>query len=303
MDFGEVLSRAWRIIWKQKILWIFGILAGCTQAGSSGGQNTGYRFMAQEGRFFDPDFGNIDPNLAILIIIAAILVFLVLWLIAIFLGTIGRIGLIRGVAQSEAGAERLNFGELFSGSMPYFWRVFGITLLVGIISLVAFLILGLPLVICTCGIGALLLAPIGWLVQAVVEQASNAIVLENTSAMAGLQRGWDLVTKNLGNMIVMVLILYLGISLIAGLIIGLPLLLAFGPIVAGVITQDAFETQAAIPTGLIVAGLCFVAYLPVLLLLSGILRSYISAAWTLTFLRLTRRPVSVEPVEVMPSPI
>ena len=41
-DFGDVLSRAWQIIWKHKVLWIFGILAGCSRGssgfrGSSGG--------------------------------------------------------------------------------------------------------------------------------------------------------------------------------------------------------------------------------------------------------------------------
>ena len=29
MDFSEVLGKAWRIIWKHKVLWIFGIFAGC----------------------------------------------------------------------------------------------------------------------------------------------------------------------------------------------------------------------------------------------------------------------------------
>ena len=28
-DFGGVLTRAGQILWKYKILWIFGILAGC----------------------------------------------------------------------------------------------------------------------------------------------------------------------------------------------------------------------------------------------------------------------------------
>ena len=31
MDFGEILSKAWKIIWKFKILWIFGILTSCGQ--------------------------------------------------------------------------------------------------------------------------------------------------------------------------------------------------------------------------------------------------------------------------------
>ena len=34
MDFGEILSRAWQIIWKHKILWVFGILAGCSSTNS-----------------------------------------------------------------------------------------------------------------------------------------------------------------------------------------------------------------------------------------------------------------------------
>jgi uncharacterized membrane protein YgcG len=39
-NFGEVLTRAWKIIWKHKILWIFGILASCAR-GSGGGGNGG----------------------------------------------------------------------------------------------------------------------------------------------------------------------------------------------------------------------------------------------------------------------
>jgi len=48
MDFGYVLKRAWGIIWKFKVLWIFGILAGCGQAASSSGSNSGVRFSYGE---------------------------------------------------------------------------------------------------------------------------------------------------------------------------------------------------------------------------------------------------------------
>ena len=36
-NFGEILTRAWQITWKYKVLWIFGILAGCTNGGGGGG--------------------------------------------------------------------------------------------------------------------------------------------------------------------------------------------------------------------------------------------------------------------------
>jgi len=46
-------------------------------------------------------------------------------------------------------------------------------------------------------------------------------------------------------------------------------------------TQDAFTT------GLTISAICLVLALPVLILLGGILQSYIQSAWTLTYLQLT----------------
>ena len=37
-NFGEVLSRAWQIVWKHKVLWIFGIFGLQLAAGSKGQQ-------------------------------------------------------------------------------------------------------------------------------------------------------------------------------------------------------------------------------------------------------------------------
>ena len=64
MDFGYVLKRAWQIIWKFKVLWIFGILASCGQAGSSGGSNSGYRFSSQDiniGPQIEGFFNRLNP--------------------------------------------------------------------------------------------------------------------------------------------------------------------------------------------------------------------------------------------------
>src|ERR1051325_8608620 len=137
-NFGDVLSRAWQIIWKHKVLWIFGILAGCSRGssgfrGSSGGGGGGNGQLPPEVMRI---LQIIQQNLAAFIIIGCIIVLLI-WAITIFLGTIGRVGLIRGTFQAEAGAERLIFGELFSEGMPYFWRIFGLTLIVAIPVLVA----------------------------------------------------------------------------------------------------------------------------------------------------------------------
>jgi hypothetical protein len=51
----------------------------------------------------------------------------------------------------------------------------------------------------------------------------------------------------------------------------------------------------ALTSWLIIAGLCLVAYLPVLIVLGGILKAYIESAWTITYLRLTAKSNAIKP--------
>ena len=310
MDFGEVLSRAWQIIWKHKILWVFGILASCSNS------NNGAQFSGPSSSWQTDDFPyqveraiNQIPDWQIAAFVGMIiLVVLVLVVLAIFLGTIGRIGLIRGTVQADQDVEKLTFGELFSGSMPYFWRVFLLNLLVGLgMALAIIVVIGIVVMgsIFTLGLGlicllplACLMIPVAWAVSVVLEQANVAIVVEELGIIDGLKRGWEVVRLNAGTMVIMWLILVLGIGLIGGLIISLPLFLSIGPIIAGAIAGG----DRALFGGLAVAAICFVAYLPFLILLGGIIRSYVGSAWTLTFLRLTSTaaPLDQEPVEPLP---
>ena len=310
MDIGGVLSRAWQIIWRHKVLWIFGILASCG-GNANGGASSNYsvsdrqELPPQMQPFFDRFATLTDWQIALLVG-TVILVVLLLVVLAIFLGTIGRIGLIRGTQQVEQGADRLGFGDLFRDSLPFFWRVFGLNLLFGIAAFILLLILLVPfifLAVVTLGLGVLciipiicILVPLAWLAQVVITQASIAMVVEDVGIRAGLQRGWDLFRANLGTIIVMALILILGVGLIGGTIVALPLVVVVVPAIIGA----AAGTDQALRGGLLTAGLCFLAYLPVLLVLSGILRAYIESAWTLTYMRLTNKPVAppLEPITV-----
>jgi hypothetical protein len=307
MDIGSVLSRAWQIIWKHKVLWIFGILAGCANA-NQGSPNIQMQREANVSPNVQNFFANLQDWQIALLVLAIILVTLVFVVLVVFLSTVGKIGLIRGTQQADQGATSLAFGELFNGSLPYFWRVFGLNLLVGILTFLAFvliLIFGGLATIFTLGIFLIcliplicLLVPIAWVVNVIVEQSVNAIVIENLGVTAGLRRGWEVVKTNLGTMIVMALILFLGVGVIGGLIIGLPIVLIVAPAVAGMIAG----TPRATGGGLLVSALCFVAYLPVLVAASGILNGYTGSAWTLTFMRLTGRQAYSEPQILPPAP-
>jgi hypothetical protein len=294
MEFGEVLSRAWQIVWRHKVLWIFGILTSCG-GNTNGGASSNYSVSTESGElppqwqsFFD-QWANLPDWQIALIVGAIVLVILALVVLAIFLSTIGRVGLIRGTLLAEQGDARIAFGELFGESLPYFWRVFGLSLLFGLAVLILVLILIAPfalLSLVTLGLGALciiplicILVPLIWFSTVIVEQSTVAIVVDNLGIGEAIRRGWELVRSNLGSFIIMALILLLGVGLIGSAIIALPLGLVALPAIFG----TAVGGQTLQERGLLTAALCFVAYLPVLLVLSGILRAFIVSAWTLTY--------------------
>lgn len=311
-NFGEVLTRAWQIVWRNKVLWIFGILASCSRGGSNFNTSNNTGGSGGDGGFGNaPDFPPqverflewVGNNVTMFIVLIVTLV-CIISLISIFLGTIGRIGLIRGTAQAERGAESLIFGQLFSESTPYFWRVFGLSLLAGLpffIVIMGIVLVGavfavgmsqgsdasavgfvgmLPLFIgCIC-----LLIPVGWVINLIVRQSERAIVLEDSPVMPSLSRGWDIFRSNLGPIIVMAIILAV-ITLVASFIIAIPIFIA---VVPAVIAFMAGNGQSWNP--LLFALACVCLYAPVSWLLNGIAMAYAESAWTLTYMGLTRTP-------------
>jgi len=95
---------------------------------------------------------------------------------------------------------------------------------------------------------------------------------------------------------VMGLILWVAVGGIGGLIIASPLFLLMAPIIVAMVNN----TSQAWMSAFLISGLCLLAYLPLLIVLNGALQSYIAAAWTLTFMRLTT-PHSLEAAAPEPS--
>ena len=311
-DFGKVLTRSWQIIWKHKVLWIFGILASCARgnsggSGNGGGGNSGYQGGPNNGGlpFQTNQFEQVMEQIVeyvkdnLWVILLVIVGIILLSFLFYALGMMGRIGLIKGTFKAESGAERLAFGELWSESMPYFWRVFGLNFLLGLlifVLIVPFVLLG----VFTAGVGFLcllpllcILVPVFWAVSVILEQAQAAIVIEDLSMMDGVKRGWVVVKSNVGAMIIMALILGVG-GAIVGVVVALPLIIAVLPIIIGAVTESLRESM----TPVWIALGCCVAYFPVLLLLNGVLTAYLQSAWTLTFMQVAKpkesAPVFVE---------
>jgi len=321
-DFGEVLTRAWQIIWKHKVLWIFGILASCGQSRSGGNSNSSTRTSGNGGNFnsnMPPQFLQfanwLESHIWQFVIILFAFICIV-WIIALILSSIGRAGLIRGAAQVENGAESLIFGQLFSESTPYLWRILGLSLLLSLpalifvviaavfaISLVATTSTGNPsaamggvamipiLIGCCC-----LFLPVMFVLGMIGQQAQRAIVLEELGVFPALSRGWEIFRANLGPIILMAIILAV-IGVVAGLIVAIPIFIVVFPTMLAYVAGNG---QSASP--LIFMGICICLYFPVALVLQGIVTSYTETAWTLTYMRLTgskpadNTPAAVEPI-------
>ena len=109
------------------------------------------------------------------------------------------------------------------------------------------------------------------------------------------RRGYTLIEL----IIVMAIILFV-ITLVVGFVIAIPIFIA---VVPAIIAFAAGNGQSWNP--LIFALICICLYAPVSWLLNGIAIAYSESAWTLTYMRLTRKPdhndIVTPPSETPPS--
>ena len=303
MDFGEILKRTWEITWRFKGLWVLGILASCGSGnggggGGGGGGNVSNAFPNNgggSGNFpqIEQFFNSVDEAVWIALILAIILIFLLIALVAFVLGVMGQAGLIFGFGQADEG-ETVGLISAFKGGLQYFLRLFGLRLLLiafGLVLTIALLLMILPVAILTLGIGLLclipffcLLIPLGIAFSVYIQISQLAIVIEDIDIFAGLRKGWQVIKSDPGSVIVMALILIFGAGII-GLLLALPFFALIVPVIAGL----GIGTDASMGIGIGVAVLGFLLYLPVIILLSGILQTYVQGAWTITYRRLTGR--------------
>ena len=307
MDFGKVLTRAWHIIWNNKIIWLFGILASCgQQAGFSG---SGSNYSTDSSSFNGPRDGNLPDWLRQLFInlertvertpdetfigiaVALVCLAFLIAIIAFVLSVFGRLSVIKGALRADAG-ETLTFAQLWDDGKAYFGRGLGLNLLLSLaVFLVGllFAIIAVVFSVATLGIGILcllpilcLLLPLGIAYSVYVEMANVALVAEDLTISDALRRGWEVMRANLGNIAVMAIILLIGGGLVS-FVFALPLIAVAAPAVIGLIANEgqAFGTGLAISAGLLIIAI------PVMTLLGGILRSYVLSAWTLTYTELS----------------
>jgi hypothetical protein len=324
IPYGEVLSRAWKITWKNKILWIFGFLAALAgEFGSSGsnGMNI-FNRLIQTGRtggteYLPPElqnvvdwFSRLEWNTLLTYIAAAVGCFCLCGIVLFILSNIGLGGLLKGILRADAG-ETVTFREAWAHGRRYFWRLTGISLVDGAIRLLigvsAFLIIFLPMLIVLFGEARLasvttavifmflLMCPVYCcmfvfvpLLNFYIYFTKLAVVEEDLSFAASFQRAYGVIKTGLLPLIIIGLIVWaitLGVSFIA-MIITAPF---FGLLLAAIWPAIAETGPINMPL-LYGAGALFLLSLPISWLMSGVWTAWANSVYALVYKQLALSP-------------
>ena len=292
-DVGEVLSQAWQITWKHRVLWIIGILFGFFISTI---------FLLMFFPFLLPwliqnSRMDLMPVLIAGFIIAFLLFFLVLYPISVFAQTSATLGII----DADQDNEHFSASELIKRSLPFFWRVLGLMLLFAVgMNLIIFVIQAIMflLTIVTLGIAAICMMPLMFLLYpafyiAIVwmEQAMNGIIVDNMTVTDAATQGWNLIRNNFMPMALMALVVYFGIGLVTGILI-VPIMIPLFVVPFSLMENEPNWTILSI------SMLCTFAFIPLFAIISGWSMIFTKSAWVLTYLRLTRgsaaQPVLLE---------
>jgi len=312
MNYGELLSEAFRLTWRNRFLWFFGFFVG---GGASFNVPSNFGGPQTDGGGFGFRFPGplqwISENLVLFLTLIIALV-VVIALVFILLAMLSHGALVESVAALHRGEPR-RFGSAWRAGTANFWRVLGLKVLIFLIALgLAILVLlpvglGVAVVLAatdSTGLRVLfiaLLVLVGFLALilvflpfAIINQfALRELVVGRRRVLESIGGGFGLFRRNIGRSL-LVWLLQLGVMLGLG-VATLVVVVILGAILLGpaIALFAAEQTAVAIVVG-IIGGLLF---LVPLFVISGALGAFNHTYWTLAYLRLIDYPEGSEPAQ------
>jgi hypothetical protein len=286
-DFGEVLTRMWKIGWNHKVLWLWQMLPGLVYM-----LFMPLMFLMNPAVLMTlPEPYNRFANETAFIGFFLLLMFAMM-LVPAVLGAIAQLVTTHGALKVELGAEKLTFRDLFNESLPYFWRVLGLyAIFVGawMVLYFVFMLFFMAGSILTFGLSMFLMFPMFLVVlpvlavgYSVLELAQASIIADDMGVFRAISHGWELFRKNWLTVSLLMVILYFGRTMISST-------LMFPMMIPMMGFPFLMETQGVVSN--IMIGAFFVLFLLTMILglvVQGILMAFFQSAWAVTYLRLTR---------------
>ena len=274
MDYWDLVSRSVRLAWKHKFLWFFGFFA------SASGGNLGQ--WTEEGGEWVSNFFLQHIGLLLVIVVAVV----VLWLAFFIMNIISTGGLIRSVSNADRGRP-ISFGGTWSAGVTTFWRLLGLTVLAVLTFLVVTAACAVPVILSLLGgaagvaiavlIGAVLFIPyiaFLFLLAFTVTYAEREIVLFGADVFDAIREGWQLTKRFFWKSMVVWLV-----TLVCGLVYGLGFVIALAILAVPFVLIGMANLAAGLILGIPI-GLAFIA------IASGAITTFSYSVWTMAYERL-----------------
>lgn len=292
-DIGEVLARAWQITWKHRVLWVFNMFPVLLSLLFIPIVLIPMFFIGPNS-LINQEF--IDQPYYINLFLATNLF---LSALSILLYASGAASSSLGILRIENGrGDRLPFRDLFQDGLKYFWRVLGVSLLIGGVVAVVFLLLFgcmMAFGMATMGLAMiclqplfLLMYPAMLLMYSLVEQSQAAVIADNLSVIEAIKRAWGLIKANFWRFVFIALVIYFGIFMLSSIVMA-PLMAPFFflPFIMESPQAGANSTQVL---GWVLL-LFSIVLLPILAVAQGFAMTFMKSAFMIIYLRLTRSTV------------
>lgn len=319
LDYLSIFERAWKITWRHKILWLFGLLSLSGSCNSGSGYNSSYssssgsgsssssRALQQAQEFF----ANYWP-----VLLVVLFVLIIVGIIVLVIGYIARGGLIHMASEFDSGSDP-KAGEGFRKGSHYWLKLLGIDftlfaplvlltlLVVGIIVLVA--VLASPGILssvtggssdaaaaagstvgaicCIFGVVGLLIVlmiPVVIYLGVLQVFAQRECVLDDKRVFDSIRASHRLIRTRFGDVALVWLI-----RLVIGMVIGIAMLLV-GLVVIGI-------PAALILVNAIVGIVSMIPGVFVMILLAAVLEAFSSTAWTMAYRDLKATEPAAQP--------
>jgi hypothetical protein len=318
MDYIEILSRALKITWRYRALWVFGFFLSLCSGGGSFNFPSGNSGSPGNAPF---DVENIDVNIIIAVVVGLMCLFSILAIVGFIVNlvtTTALMGMVNQIEQTQAVTVREGWELGWSKRAA---QLFLVNLLIGIpVFILRFSLIMMamsPLVLVVFGLvtvsqnedptliifgvlgfllALLFIVPIMMVISALLTPfqkfADRYVVLAQHGVVDSIKEAFELMRNNLKDTIIMwVLMLIIGIGWgIVFLIIILPITLIITLIVGGIPAGIVyFASQSNWGT----IGVGAVLGIPTMLIVMNVANAlyavYESTVWTLAYLEITKK--------------
>lgn len=314
MPYWENVTRSFAIAWRHKYLWLLALFAGEGGGGGSFNYSQGTRQTGTR----NPNFPGeqltawLSQHAGLLIVVGVI--WLIILIAFFILAAVCEGALIRGAAEHDADRP-FGLREAWRNGVHTMWVIVRFRLLLVALGLPAILIVGgvivggvaaafshqtsLAVVLILLGVLLALFLIVYLIYLGLLDRfGARTAVLEQTGAVASLQRAHRLLFRRLGRSL-LVWLLSVAVGIVVAIVAGIVLLVAALPLIIGifVVANGGSAGWAVIVFGVIVA---LVVALPI----TGFLNAQASTYWTLSFRRMEidTPPAYAYPPQPAPQP-